>query len=318
MDMNNILLSVRLMTYNHEEFIAQAIESCLAQKTEFDFEIIIGDDFSTDETLSICLEYEQRHPNIIKVLRREKYGDYYSRREKNGRLENFVDILQNCSGKYIAVLDGDDYWTDPYKLQKQVDFLDSNPDTVLTFHKVKILENGVLNDRDILEERYENIKDKYNITVSDLFEHKSFIHSCSVVYRNVKFELPHEFYHSPVGDFFLFIILAQYGKISRIDEFMGVYRRGVGVHSTLSDVNLQRIKVHYHLCILSYLSNEQQRKHFLQESMNALKEFELIVSEDSKKNAFLLENSAKNISFLQLPILLLLKIRNRINLKIKQ
>jgi glycosyltransferase involved in cell wall biosynthesis len=304
-------LSVVMLTCLHEDYIAQAIEGVLMQEVDFPVELIIADDCSPDGTAEIIQKYINEHPNGHWIK--------YRRHETNkGVMPNFVWALDQAQVEYIALCDGDDYWTDPLKLQKQVDFLEANPDTVLTFHKVKILENGVLNDRDILEERYENIKDKNNITVFDLFEHKSFIHTCSVVFRNVKFELPHEFYNSPVGDFFLFIILAQYGKISRIDEFMGVYRRGVGVHSTLSDVNLQRIKVHYHLCILSYLSSEQQRKHFLQESMNALKEFELIVSEDSKKNAFLLENSAKNISFLQLPILLLLKIRNRINPKIKQ
>ncbi len=114
------------MTYNQAPFIAEAIESCLMQKTDFGFEIIIGDDFSTDGTKEICEEYAIKYPEKIKLLARRIGDEYWQKRQKLGRLYNFVDIIENCNGKYIALLDGDDYWIDPLKLQKQVDFLEEN------------------------------------------------------------------------------------------------------------------------------------------------------------------------------------------------
>lgn len=114
-----ILLSVCMTTYNQEKYIAQAIESALMQKTNFDFEIVIGEDCSTDRTKEIVANYARKYPDKIKSILNER---------NIGIIPNFVNTLNNCSGKYIAILDGDDYWTDPYKLQKQVDFLEANPD----------------------------------------------------------------------------------------------------------------------------------------------------------------------------------------------
>ena len=86
-----------------------------------------GDDFSTDRTLDIVKSYQNSESIEIKILERKKGDSYWQRRQKLGRLYNFINILDNCTGKYVALLDGDDYWTDPYKLQKQVDFLEQNP-----------------------------------------------------------------------------------------------------------------------------------------------------------------------------------------------
>lgn len=128
------------MTYNHEQFITQAIESCLSQKADFNFEIVIGDDFSNDETLKICKEYERNYPKIVRVLKREKGGNYHVNRLKLGRLYNFFDIVRNCDGKYIALLDGDDYWIDSSKIQSQLTFLNSHPDVGLVFTNAYTLD----------------------------------------------------------------------------------------------------------------------------------------------------------------------------------
>ena len=111
--MNKPLLSIASITYNHEQFIAQAIESWLMQKTSFEIEIIIGEDCSTDNTRAIIEKYRKLHPDLIKLIISES---------NVGMMPNFIRTLAACRGKYIALCEGDDYWTDPYKLQKQVDF----------------------------------------------------------------------------------------------------------------------------------------------------------------------------------------------------
>ena len=116
------LLSVLMITYNHEAFIGRSIESVLSQKTDFPFELVIGDDHSTDNTRSLAMKYAEKYPDIIK---------FQSHPGNLGVIPNFQDTLQRCSGKYVAILEGDDRWIDKHKLQKQVNFMERNPDFVL-------------------------------------------------------------------------------------------------------------------------------------------------------------------------------------------
>lgn len=120
------LVSVWMITYNHEPYISQAIESILEQKTNFEFELVIGEDHSTDKTAEIIRLFEEKHPSFIKA----RYNQ-----PNIGVIPNMIETLDECSGKYIALCEGDDYWTDPYKLQKQVDFLEANPEYNLTCHR---------------------------------------------------------------------------------------------------------------------------------------------------------------------------------------
>lgn len=133
-----MLLSVRLMTYNHENFIIEALTSINAQQTNFEFEVVIGDDFSTDSTLELIKAFKFTNPNIhVNLLHRVKGETYHALRQKHGRIYNFFDILNHCQGNYIALLDGDDYWIDPLKLQKQVDFLEQNKEYGFCFTRFK-------------------------------------------------------------------------------------------------------------------------------------------------------------------------------------
>jgi glycosyltransferase involved in cell wall biosynthesis len=113
---NEIIVSVCMITYNHEQYIAQAIEGVLFQQCNFAFELIIGEDFSIDNTYKICEEYANNN-SLIKLL---------PSIQNHGMMPNFIRSLNSCSGKYIALCEGDDYWTDPLKLQKQVDFMEAN------------------------------------------------------------------------------------------------------------------------------------------------------------------------------------------------
>jgi glycosyltransferase involved in cell wall biosynthesis len=200
-----------MITYNHEKFIAQAIDSILMQKVNFDYEVIIGEDYSTDRTREIVIDFRKRYPDKIRLLLNEK---------NVGGRKNFIQILKASRGDYIAILEGDDYWTSPNKLQKQVDFLDSHPECAICFHSVKVLyEDG---SRESWISLPSGKKEIY--TLEDLLE-KNLVATLSTMFRKGLFgEFPSWFHLTPVGDWPLHILNAQYGKIGYIDEVMGVYR----------------------------------------------------------------------------------------------
>ncbi|MFV8342090.1 glycosyltransferase family 2 protein [Flavobacterium sp. XS2P39] len=211
--MNKMKISACIITYNHENFIRECLEGAINQSVNFEYEIVIGEDNSSDKTREICCEYAEKYPNLIKFFPREK---------NIGMIGNWTKTIQNCQGKYIALCEGDDYWTDPLKLQKQVDFLEANADYVICFHKVDVLQDGVIEEETI------TAKVPETTSINDLAK-GNYMHTCSVVYRNNLFsELPEYFNQSPVGDYFLHLLNARYGAIRCFDEIMGVYR----VHGT--------------------------------------------------------------------------------------
>src|SRR6056297_3227607 len=141
MDMYNQipLVSVRLMTFNHAPFIRKAMEGIMMQVTDFPIEVVVGDDLSTDDTLEIIKTFENTSNIEIRILERSIGDKYWEARQYYGRIYNFTNIINNCRGKYIALLDGDDFWTDPQKLQKQVDFLKNNEEYIVTYHDAKVV-----------------------------------------------------------------------------------------------------------------------------------------------------------------------------------
>lgn len=205
-------VSVAIITFNHEQFITQAIESVLIQETNFDYEIIIGDDYSTDKTREILDYYQNKYPNKITTLLWDKNLGFWGK-------NNLIRTLQRCQGQYIALLEGDDYWTDPHKLQKQSDFLDSHSDCSICFHGVlKIFENDI---HPPINLRYPNNE---RFTIKNLLI-GNFIPTCSAVFRNglIK-EFPDWFYKVQTTDRYLHILNAQYGDIGYIDNVMAIYR----------------------------------------------------------------------------------------------
>jgi len=137
------LVSVNITAYNHEAFIEQAIQSVLQQKTDFDFEIILGEDDSKDNTRVVCQRLASKYPDKIKLLLNSRENVIYIDKQPTGRY-NFINNLRNSSGKYIALLDGDDFWTSTDKLQKQVDLLEQNPNLSFCFHDLLMVdETGI-------------------------------------------------------------------------------------------------------------------------------------------------------------------------------
>ncbi len=128
--MNNVSVSVYITTYNNAKYIEQALDSVLMQKCDFDYEIVIGDNCSEDETRSILLEYQEQYSEKFKLL----FHD-----EKLGLMSNFIETWEACSGKYVALLDANDYWQDPHKLQKQLEFLEKNDEYSACYHDTVVL-----------------------------------------------------------------------------------------------------------------------------------------------------------------------------------
>ncbi len=162
-------VSVFMITYNHENYITQALGSALMQRTDFDFDIVIGEDLSTDRTAEIVKAYASKYPDKIKAVYQEK---------NLGATRNFIETCRRCTGKYIAYLEGDDYWTDPLKLQKQVNILEKMPSIALVFHQTEIINAA----EETLPIQLPIPRSNILNTVDFLWEHT--LPSCSIMVRN--------------------------------------------------------------------------------------------------------------------------------------
>ncbi|MFZ0638346.1 MAG: glycosyltransferase [Candidatus Acidiferrales bacterium] len=215
-------VSVAMITYNHERFIAQALESVLAQQVNFDYEIVVGEDCSTDRTREILMDFHRRYPDKIVPLLRER---------NLGTMPNFEATLAKCQGKYLAILEGDDCWKFPDKLQRQVDFLDAHPDFAMCCSRAEVVDEGGADAAWIWPSRAAGA---YGL--EDLLA-ENFIATCSVLYRWGSLgSLPPWFHKMKLGDWPLHALVARTGKIELMDDVMAVYRMHAGgIWSSLSE-----------------------------------------------------------------------------------
>lgn len=206
-------VSVVMITYNHGKFIAQAIESVLMQEADFQVELVIGEDCSTDDTRKIVQEYAARYPQIIRALLPE---------QNMGAQKNAFAVFSACRGEYIAILEGDDYWTDSTKLSRQVDLMDSNPEISFCFHP--IIEFDESHGRETVvfpAEDPRNVKD----LVEELIRW-NFIPSNSRLLRRSKIPVfDNHFQDLKLGDWPTSIMMSLNGKIGYLPQKMAVYRR---------------------------------------------------------------------------------------------
>ena len=213
-------VSICMITYNHEKFIAHAIEGILMQEVCFDYEIVIGEDISTDRTREIVLEHEQKHPDRIRVLKRDAAESDSDRARGFGGKQNFLNTLRECRGEYVALLDGDDYWTDSHKLQKQVEFLERHPECSLCFHNAEMFyDDGSQPSVNLRPADQKTIS-----TVEDILAGMVPI-PCTVMFRNnLLGELPESFDSVANGDWMLSVLLAEHGNVGYLNEVMAAYR----------------------------------------------------------------------------------------------
>lgn len=235
---NNKVISIICFTYNQFRYIKQCLDGFLMQKGNFDIEILVHDDCSTDGTKEILEEYANKYSNIIKPFY-EKENQYQK--------SNFIRILKNiygqCKGKYIAICEGDDYWCDEYKLQKQVDFMESHPDYALCYHPAKMIYEDESHKPIIIgESKHKNPQPYYNLLKGN------YIPANSVMYRTkyLKQELldyPECIYP---GDWYNHIVVSSHGKIGYLPDVMYVYRwHSQGISHTTSDNPVEEIHLKY-------------------------------------------------------------------------
>jgi glycosyltransferase involved in cell wall biosynthesis len=205
-------ISIVTICYNQEKYIRQAIDSFLMQKTDFEFEIVVADDASTDKTQDILREYRDLHPNVFNLI---------LRRKNIGAVKNSIEALKAAKGEYIALCEGDDYWTDELKLHKQAEFLDNHPSYALCFHPVKVFfENNKEKPFN-----YPEVHSDSEFSIPGLLK-QNFIQTNSVMYKKLNYEkLPTNIL--PL-DWYLHLYHAKKGDIGFINEVMAAYRRHAG------------------------------------------------------------------------------------------
>lgn len=204
--------SVLITTYNHEQYIAYALDSALNQRTSFDYEVVVADDCSTDGTREVIREFDKRHAGRLRPLLRDK---------NLGMPQNAVATFEACRGEYIAALDGDDYWISPYKLQRQVDFLDRHPECAFCFHNVLILFRDGSDRPDAFYCRHDQ---KDFCDLEDLLQ-ENMVPGCSLMFRRSLAEVPDWVNGLACPDWALCLLLAEHGKGGYLADTMSVMRK---------------------------------------------------------------------------------------------
>ncbi len=215
-----------MITYGHEKFIEEAINGVLMQECNFEIELIVANDCSQDNTNKIV-------KNIIETHPRGHWIKYVNHKENIGMMPNFIWALQQCKGEFIALCEGDDYWTDPLKLQTQVDFLEANEEYVLCFHEAEVIKN--VKNKKQEKRKFYSAYNKIDYTANDVLT-TWLIPTASMVFKNVIKEFP-EFFKSAIhGDVALQVYLCEYGKMRLLNEVMCVYRINDG-SITIKSIN---------------------------------------------------------------------------------
>lgn len=233
--MKSPIVSIVCITYNHEPYIRQAIDGFLMQETTFPYEIILADDCSTDGTSAICAEYAEEYPDLVRYLPSEK---------NVGGVENERRAIDVAQGEYVAVCEGDDFWTYPQKLQKQVEFLDAHPDYSVTWTRYeKYLQTKDTHQSDGNDDLFKDGQENVEIT-THMFLHRWITQYLTMVFRRSAYDNnwcrkykyfrdSHQFYH-----------LLQNGKGAILNLIGGVYRQtGEGVYSDLDHLKRQKMQI---------------------------------------------------------------------------
>ncbi|WP_370479351.1 glycosyltransferase family 2 protein [Tamlana flava] len=218
------MVSVCMITYNHEKYIQEALHGVLMQVCDFEVELILANDCSTDNTHGVITSFLKGHE-------RAHWVKYTNHTTNLGMMPNFIYALKQCGGKYMALCEGDDYWTDPLKLQKQVDFLENNHYYSGCFHNTFVINSTKESDK-LKPWRVYNVSIfKFEDTISKI----ALFHTSSFVFRRKHLNLPDWFVNVQSGDMALFSLIAYKGVFFRIDDYMSVYRKNEsGITNTIT------------------------------------------------------------------------------------
>lgn len=243
------LLEVITATYNHEKFIGQAIKSVVSQQTKFDFRMLIVEDCSTDGTKKVVFDYERAHPDKIKVFYNEQNAFM------NGK-NNWVFLFSKVKAKYVALLDGDDFWTDTTKLQKQVDFLEANPRIAGCFHDAIVVDENSKTTNDSYYKSPHKVYDQAHAIVNG-----GAYATCSLVFRAQILTNPPDWFLKTCSDYAIDLLITEYGDIAHIDGNMGAYRihnKGLWQGVESSHIHAEEHVRRYFIC----LTNPKFRKNY--------------------------------------------------------
>lgn len=289
------MISVLMLAYNHGRYIERAIESVLMQQTSFYVELVIGDDGSADGTKDICEKYQLQYPGIIK----------YEYNEINiGMNPNFLKTYGRCTGKYIALLEGDDEWTDVLKLQKQADVMEANNDVVICY------SNAYINDsKNPASNIYftENNKPPVRLASVELIRH-CVVPTCTVLFRNILKTLPEWFAQTKASAYFLFYLLSKKGDMYYLDEPTALYNHhyaGMSRLTNFRDMLMGDSLLSYKL-VPYFDNNEEIREVVIRKNIDAINElfhmgqfaasrslFQRLPLTHVKKNKALIKTTAK-------------------------
>lgn len=253
------LISICSITYNHENFVSETLDSFLMQESAYPYEILISDDCSSDKTQKVISDYFEKYPNIIKPI---------LRKINVGMMINFTENIARASGKYIALCEGDDYWTDQLKIQKQVDFLEKNNDFIITYSNTQAFD-----EKGLLEKDYSG--SSVDLAKEDL-QRCAAISTATVCIRNLSIlrNFPQEGLTSKFGDLFLWSILGNYGKgkyLPNIKKTMYRIHDG-GVFSKQSQYHRKNMWLMTAFSLYMYyyrVKDQELTSHFLKEIIKA-------------------------------------------------
>jgi glycosyltransferase involved in cell wall biosynthesis len=234
-----------MITYNHEPFIKTAIESVLAQETSFHVELVIGEDCSSDATREIVRAYAGRFPDRIRLLLPQR---------NLGMIANFIATMRECRGRYVGLLEGDDYWTDAGKLTKQVRHLEATPECSVSFH------NAYVERPDGNRVPFHEASARSEFSGSDLWE-GWLIPTASAVFRNPRLEqVPRFLDKATHGDLSIFLLMAEVGRLDYIDEIMSVYRlHEGGVTTSFAGIDSNRREIDFLWALDDYFEGRYRR-----------------------------------------------------------
>lgn len=244
----SVLVSICCIAYNHEKYIREALDSFINQKTDFEYEILVHDDASTDMTTSIILEYADKYPHLIRPIIQTE--NIFS------KSADIMDVMKSyITGKYVAICEGDDYWCDEHKLQMQIDFLEKHPDYSACVHNSYIYYVATGEKR-----LFSSKTSSGNIGMRQIIEWQNVFHASSAVYRKEIMESGHVIIVNGMGDLGWALKYRISGNIYYINKPMSVYRRGVDNSWSVRNADWQRVNM-MHIEILKLFNKESNYRY---------------------------------------------------------
>jgi glycosyltransferase involved in cell wall biosynthesis len=246
---NKVVLSVCVQTYNQANFIEKSLETILAQKTNFKYEILLGDDESSDGTREICIEYAKKYPDKIRLFLHHRENNIKIEGKSTGIFNSLYNLFSS-TGDFIAYCDGDDFWRDEKKLQKQVDYLRNHPETVLTYHNINLINQE---GRKIEKNNYFTEAER-DFSADELSKALIQPPTCTWCFRNIIKDIPIEFTKTFNGDNFWISLLGNYGNGRYLKDIQPSYYRihNAAMWSTLNKSSQFRSKFYTYLKLSDY------------------------------------------------------------------